>query len=124
MNKTFTIPPSVAIAGLLLLLIQISCTAQGQAVINDSFEIDQAATECAAAGGTYQPVCLSGKLFCVLPFSDAGKLCQGSEDCEGQCLGNFSSVDNTIGTCQSDNNPCGCFVFIERDEEPVGICID
>jgi hypothetical protein len=59
---------------------------------------------CKQKGGILQPVCMSGSVFCVIPYRNAGKPCRSKKECGGEC-----PLDETgVGICESDNRPCGC----------------
>lgn len=71
---------------------------------------------CAARGGTWKRVCLAQTLQCVMPYSDGGKACTSSSECEGRkCLANYRKEMNEqgreIGQCVSTSDPCGTFRF-------------
>lgn len=66
--------------------------------------IDAAA--CAARGGTVTPVCRMQRPMCVLRYSDAGKACTDSDQCQGRCVGEDETA--TVGVCEADSDPCGC----------------
>lgn len=66
---------------------------------------------CKTQGGALQNVCRMGRLLCVIPFKDAGKTCTDKSQCRGECLyagGDAKSGEAVTGTCQKDNDPCGC----------------
>ena len=55
--------------------------------------------------------------YCLRSYSDAGKACKSSKDCEGTCIleGFYSSLQPvpTSGRCTPDNRQFGCFDYFE-----------
>jgi hypothetical protein len=53
-----------------------------------------------------------GYEYCVLPYTDAGKVCKSSKDCTGHCIAPVpnSSLEPTPihGTCQLNDDPDDC----------------
>ena len=66
--------------------------------------------QCVANGGSWQRVCMMGKMACVQPYPDANKNCSTSSDCLGQrCLQSpeaRGSTEQQTGRCITNNNPC------------------
>ena len=84
---------------------------------------------CLAHGGSWDRVCLSRSLMCVMAYPDAGKDCtDGSQCISGRCLTNWGSKseeDGLIhGQCKNNNNPCGCYNFIDNGKKGDSICAD
>jgi hypothetical protein len=86
---------------------------------------------CASSGGRWVRDGIFGQAqYCRHNYSDAGKACTRSADCEGGCmldgpisLGDLAAATAPpLGYCQRDNGMFGCFTYIERPSE--GICID
>jgi hypothetical protein len=73
-----------------------------------------------------QPVCMAGKLACVVRYRDAGKRCSDKRDCMGQCLyeGQDPPPPNAVGSCQRTNDPCGCRAAIRDGRVQSTVCID
>jgi hypothetical protein len=82
--------------------------------------------QCNARGGTIQPVCMLGKLACVVPYRDGGKPCSDKRDCTGQCLyeGPDPAPPNAAGSCQRTNDPCGCRAAIHHGRVQPRVCLD
>jgi hypothetical protein len=81
---------------------------------------------CAARGGTIRP--LGGrlqKLACVVPYTDAGKVCHDRSDCEGRCQATGTDATGAAtGICQRDaTTSFGCHGWIENGKAQT-ICID
>ena len=91
-------------------------------------EIDVEA--CEANGGEVRPDGMLGLPRCITPYSDAGKVCSGSSDCEGNCIGDDRVTDYNAppgeqkGICEADDSPFGCYAFIENGTVDHTICID
>ncbi len=67
---------------------------------------------CIESGGTLRkPVCLGKFYICIYNYSDAGKLCNSSDECKGECI---VTDNDRIAKCKADSDPCGCFSTIEN----------
>ncbi len=68
-----------------------------------------------ANDGLHDPICLHD-------YSDGGKSCTASSQCEGDCLASNGTVR---GICQLNDAPYGCYQTIEaaRAGKPV-LCVD
>ncbi len=73
---------------------------------------------CTTRGGTWKRVCLAQTLKCVVPYSDGGKACTSSSQCEGRkCLADHHQMNEQgqeVGKCVFTSDPCGTFNFIGR----------
>lgn len=99
--------------------------AELKSVANQNIELKSEKRECGIKGGAWQKVCLRGYKFCVMPYSDAGKPCRGSSDCQGRCVENVKpQTESLAGQCQANNNPCGCFANIENNKLAGILCVD
>lgn len=87
-------------------------------------QIDRAA--CEAAGGEVRQEGMLGLYRCVKPYADAGKACRGHADCEGKCLATDDAAPDaeTIGACQANDSPFGCYAEIEDGKLAAAICVD
>ncbi len=91
---------------------------------------------CLSKGGDWRGVCLVQREQCVIPYSDGGKECSDSSECEGRCLADLTTKctesaeciepkilqpgEEVRGICQRDNDPCGSFIVIKNGRaEPV-----
>ena len=82
---------------------------------------------CTERGGTVRGVCMFGLPACVVEYSDAGKTCSDSAECEGDCRLQESRLPigtKTTGFCTENNDPCGCWSQIEDGEVTETICAD
>ena len=65
---------------------------------------------------------------CVVTYTDAGKACQDSSDCQGKCknTGEFldANAKTQSGQCASDSSPFGCYQAIEEGVTQPAICVD
>ncbi len=82
---------------------------------------------CEANGGRVRGVCMFGTPACVIPFSDAGKPCSDSSECEGFCWNEdwgLEQGDNATGQCTANAQDCKCGVEILAGIVDGGICED
>jgi len=84
------------------------------------------AKACAARGGTIQPVCMLGKLECVVRYRDAGNPCTDGAQCLGECLyeGEDPPPAKPVGRCQRTSDPCGCKAPIVSGRVEPALCVD
>ena len=96
-----------------------------QACVYPPNEVVQA---CTAKGGAFSQQGMLGCYQCVVSYTDAGKACQDSSDCQGTCknTGEFfdTSASNQSGQCASDSSPFGCYQTIEEGVAQPAICVD
>lgn len=83
---------------------------------------------CRVKGGDFLQQGMLGCYQCVLSYTDAGKVCQDSSDCQGQCKTTGEFIDNGAknqsGQCASDSSPFGCYQTIEKGVAQPAICVD
>ena len=83
---------------------------------------------CTAKGGAFSEQGMLGCYQCVVTYSDAGKACQDSSDCQGKCKNTGEFVDANAktqsGQCASDSSPFGCYQTIEAGVAQPAICVD
>lgn len=83
---------------------------------------------CRVKGGAFLQQGKLGCYQCVLSYTDAGKVCQDSSDCQGQCKNTGEFIDNGAknqsGQCASDSSPFGCYQTIEKGVAQPAICVD
>ena len=69
-------------------------------------------TSCQAQGGSFIQQGRLGCYSCVLKYDDAGKACQDSTDCLGNCQNTSEFFDsgatNKSGQCSADSSRFGC----------------
>lgn len=84
------------------------------------------ADQCASSGGTMRPVCMLGRVQCVIPYSDAGQPCRDGDDCQGDCRAPEMgpSGAEVTGRCQASSDPCGCFANVEDGRIDAALCVD
>ena len=86
------------------------------------------AQACTAQGGVFSQQGRRGCYQCILSYTDAGKACQDSTDCQGKCkkVGEFvdASAKNQSGQCASDSSPFGCYQLIDNGVAQSAICVD
>ena len=83
---------------------------------------------CTAKGGAFSQQGRLGCYQCVVNYTDAGKACQDSTDCQGKCknTGEFiaANVKTQSGQCASDSSLFGCYQTIEKGVAQPAICVD
>ena len=88
---------------------------------------------CEAAGGEVRGVCMFGIPACVEIYSDAGRSCRDSSDCEGGCVFDINTIrydenpvtgEESVGICKADSDWCGCWWRIEKGIVQQGWCED
>ena len=89
-------------------------------------QAQSAEADCAARGGSMQPVGRMQRPTCVVPYADAGKTCSDKADCQGACIadGNAESQAATAGQCQKTNVQFGCYAKIVAGKSTGTICVD
>lgn len=84
--------------------------------------------ECTAKGGKFSKEGRLQMYRCVMQFSDAGKSCSDSSECQGSCLSSDKSIEagtpNLVGTCAATDSPFGCRQIIEGGVSKGTLCID
>ncbi len=88
--------------------------------------------ECRAKGGTVGGVGMFGTPACIIPYSDAGKVCRDKSDCRGQCIvdldgppGNGPKAgDPATGQCQKNDQQFGCFAIVVDGRATQALCVD
>ncbi|ADC64191.1 hypothetical protein Alvin_3301 (plasmid) [Allochromatium vinosum DSM 180] len=106
--------------GVLILVLAIT----GCAMADPALDTDPVA--CERAGGQIKRVCLAQQPMCVIPYPDAGRPCRDASECAGYCLASFGAQigERVQGTCEHDNNPCGCRSYVENGRVVDGRCVD
>lgn len=87
---------------------------------------DAETRNCAARGGTIEPVCMLGEPACVVRYRDGGKRCRDKRDCTGECLyeGPDPPASGAVGNCQRTSDPCGCKAPIHHGHVEPALCVD
>jgi len=96
---------------------------QEQLAIYNAIETTE---QCVSVGGEFRPVCLSGHEMCIVNYTDAGKSCLSSSQCQGECRVSESKAGDVfaVGQCSKSNNPCGCWANVELGMVNHAICSD
>ncbi len=100
-----------------------------------SISLDQAAgpasvaaadRQCAALGGKLKQAGRMGRYACYAQYSDGGKSCTDSNECEGDCRAVGDAPTGTIarGQCTADSVPFGCYAEIEKGVVGPYLCVD
>jgi len=83
---------------------------------------------CLVQKGDWAPICRMQKAACVLNFSDAGKSCTDSDQCQGNCYTDPSQGarqgEAATGKCAMNSNPCGCNSRVEDGVATPTLCVD
>lgn len=83
---------------------------------------------CRSQNGRFVRQGRRGCYQCVLSYSDAGKACKDSADCEGQCknASGFAkpNAKNQTGQCASNSSVFGCYQVIKKGVAQPAICVD
>ena len=84
---------------------------------------------CLSQGGDWAPICRLQRPACVVKFSDAGKACTDSDQCQGVCYANpaggASQAGKVVtGACSNNSNPCGCNARVEDGVASPILCVD
>jgi hypothetical protein len=121
-------------ASVLLLTSLLGCASRsfsGMAQEVERWRTEALATidveECQANGGAVRGVCMFGIPACVIPYSDAGKACSDSSECEGLCwIENWGMAQGTVATghCTSNAQDCLCGVEVLNGKVDGGFCAD
>lgn len=83
--------------------------------------------QCLDGGGIIKGICMKRLPACVQIYSDAGKKCNSSSECMGDCRHAGDSMpvgDKADGICSESNDPCGCFQNVENGVAQLVLCVD
>lgn len=97
------------------------------------FTVPRDKAECEAKGGVWKKIGIHPVEECNLPTTDGGKICSGSNECEGVCLAELSRDDlrqgmsgklfRTQGRCTDWIKVVGCRAYVYRGWASV-VCSD
>lgn len=113
-----------------LAMLVAACTPMPVAVTDIEKPVQTAgAGACAARGGTLKAVGRLQSIQCVVAYTDAGKRCNDSDQCQGDCRveGNSDLPEGrpvAAGVCQVDSDRFGCFTTIEDGRAQATLCVD
>lgn len=81
---------------------------------------------CAAQGGEIMRVGRLQTARCVVPFSDAGKVCRDGDDCLGDCRTENAGPQSgsVTGRCAPNDLPFGCNTTVEDGRAGPTLCVD
>jgi len=82
--------------------------------------------KCIAEGGFVERAGMAGFERCTKRFSDGGKICTDSSECEGKCFSNTATANqsNVTGNCQKTDNPFGCRAEVSNGKTGFALCVD
>ena len=103
---------------------------EGQLANNSGQQLDTQEA-CEAKGGKWLPDCRPNERRCLMPYSDAGKRCTDSSQCESNmCITDLEVVckvdsgcpepqvpkpgEPAVGICKRNNERCGSFYEIKN----------
>lgn len=113
----------VALTAVAVLLLGACAAPSGQPAAPSANNL---AAQCAAKGGSIQPVGKAQIPTCVTPYADAGKACTDKSQCQGNCIleGNLEAADNVTGQCQKTDRQFGCYAKVVNGKSTGAICVD
>lgn len=80
---------------------------------------------CTRQGGLMQKVGRAQTWQCVLQYSDAGKVCTDSRQCQGSCLAQPATEGKAVqGQCAHTSNRFGCRSTMTDGVASPTLCID
>ena len=89
---------------------------------------DSETADCVAGGGEMLPSGMRQRPLCVTPYSDGGKTCTDSTDCEGLCTTDDDrwprGADIKGPVCEFTDSPFGCRSEVENGVADFALCID
>jgi len=83
--------------------------------------------KCIADGGTIRRIGILQNQACVFLYTDAGRECRSSSECEGRCLieNDWISVGTEVaGECERDSSEFGCWTEVESGLAVRAMCVD
>lgn len=82
--------------------------------------------ECQRQGGKISPQGLRQFDFCVVEFTDKGKVCTDGSDCQaGRCITEKFGNDGVAkSVCPSNNVPFGCYGTVNKGQFGGFLCVD
>jgi hypothetical protein len=120
---------TLSVIGIAVLLSLMGCASRLDRARAEALKkIDVA--QCQKDGGEIRGVCMFGFPACVKRFSDAGKACTDSSQCEGMCWVQENTLNRepgptTSGVCQDTTDTCGCWEEVKDGQlSGNGICAD
>ena len=99
-----------------------SDAARARLALLDKLDLDA----CRTHGGLIEGVGIFGEPACVKHFTDAGKTCLDSADCQGDCMiyDEFETGAATHGQCAAQSPESGgCFARVSSGKVQPGLCI-
>lgn len=89
---------------------------------------DSEIADCIAGGGEMLPGGMLQSIQCVTPYSDGGKTCTDSTDCEGLCTTDDErwphDADIKGPVCEFTDSPFGCRAEVKNGVADFALCID
>jgi len=109
-----------------LALLAAACSPMAEQAPGAGVPAGTADQACVARGGERMRVGRLQTLRCVVPFSDAGKVCREGDDCLGDCrAANPGPSEGPItGLCAPNDLPFGCNTPVESGRAGPTLCVD
>ncbi len=109
-----------------LALMAAACSPMAEQAPDAGTPTQTAEAACAAQGGEIMRVGRLQTARCVVPFSDAGKVCRDGDDCLGDCRAASAGPNEstTTGVCAPNDLPFGCNTPIENGRPGPTLCVD
>jgi len=103
--------------------------------VSSNFSYPTDNESCIAQGGIWGPIGLSPEPGCMLPTTDAGKVCRDSSECQAACVAELNQEDynnlvryqipiRTTGKCIAWRGSAGCKSYVENGVVNGILCVD
>ncbi len=90
---------------------------------------------CESQGGRWGPIGLSPEEVCVMPTTDAGKVCLDSSECQSACVADLNQLEDYItvnmhipipatGKCTAWKSVVGCNAYVKHGVVNGVLCVD
>jgi hypothetical protein len=82
--------------------------------------------DCETKGGRVERAGLLGWERCTRSFTDGGKICTDSAQCQGQCRAEAIGAprEKLTGRCTANDNPFGCYATVQNGMSAGMLCVD
>jgi putative hemolysin len=109
-----------------LALAASACSPMAEQAPDAGAPAQTAEAACAARGGEMMRVGRLQTSRCVVPFSDAGKVCRDGDDCLGDCRTESAGPREgaVTGVCAPNDLPFGCNTPVENGRAGPTLCVD
>lgn len=105
----------ILVAGIMLVFIGLLLAIIGKPqfiqMLHSQPKLIMQTLDCRARGG--HTIRGANNYFCMIEYSDGGKQCSNSEECQGNCVTNIPNNLGKEGVCQKSNSTDGCWAKVE-----------